>query len=151
MTTTEPTHPCVRCGRPIALDLGMCEECNPLGLRQPSASQVHGIAVVGIVAFVIFLAVLAHGALGGVGPFHGLIRDVAATDGGLAVTLLVGNDGTKSGATTCRVVEASRPVGGPGEVVQTPLVPAGSDRLFTLTVTKLGTVPVDLAVDCQSP
>lgn len=148
----EPTHACVRCGR-LGVPIGdaLCEDCNPLGLRQPSATQVHGIAVVGIVAFVIVLAVLGRAALTGVGPFRGEVRNVAAVDGGLAVTLLVANDGSKAGATTCRIVEASRPVGGPGEVVQTPSVPAGSDREFTLTVIKFGTSVIDLGADCQSP
>ena len=147
----EPTHPCIRCGRPTPLQDALCEECNPLGLKQPSATQVHGIAVLGLVAAVVILAVLARSAVNGVGPFHGQVKGVAAADGGLAVTLLVANDGTKAGATTCRVIEASGEVGGPGELVQTPPIQPGSDRLFTTTVTKFGTAPVDLAVDCQSP
>ena len=40
------THPCVRCGAPVPLDVGLCERCNPLGLRDSSASQVHGTVVI---------------------------------------------------------------------------------------------------------
>ena len=55
----EPTHPCIRCGRPgVGVDAALCEECNPLELAQPSATQVHGIAALGIIAFVVVLAVL---------------------------------------------------------------------------------------------
>ena len=43
----ELTHACVRCGAPVAIDVGLCERCNPLGLRDSSASQVHGIAIGG--------------------------------------------------------------------------------------------------------
>ena len=36
------THPCARCGAPVALDVGLCERCNPLGLKDSASSQVHG-------------------------------------------------------------------------------------------------------------
>ncbi|MEO7665176.1 MAG: hypothetical protein ABIV26_08610, partial [Candidatus Limnocylindrales bacterium] len=61
------------------------------------------------------------------------------------------NDGSKGAATTCRVIKAERPVGGPGQVVQTPVIPAGESLTFTATVTALGELPIALAVDCQSP
>jgi ribosomal protein L40E len=48
-----PTHGCVRCGARIPLAESMCERCNPLGLRAPAASQVHGTVFVGIVAAVL--------------------------------------------------------------------------------------------------
>ena len=147
----EQLHPCVRCGRPVAIHLALCEQCNPLELAQPSATQVHGIAAVGIITFVAVLFVLGRFALSGTGPFSGTVDGVAPADGGLAVTLLVSNAGTKAGATTCRVTADGRPVGGPGELVQTPVIPAGSDLRFTATVTKFGTTPTGLAVDCQSP
>ncbi|MEO7663689.1 MAG: hypothetical protein ABIV26_01075, partial [Candidatus Limnocylindrales bacterium] len=90
----EPTHPCLRCGRPIAIDDSLCELCNPLGLKQPSATQVHAIAAGGIVLFVIILAVLGRVGLSGVGPFQGSVAGVAARAGGLAVTIAVSNDGS---------------------------------------------------------
>ena len=42
------THGCVRCGARIPLHESMCESCNPLGLKAPSASQAHGTVFVGI-------------------------------------------------------------------------------------------------------
>jgi hypothetical protein len=148
----EPTHPCIRCGRPgVAAELALCELCNPLELAQPSATQVHGIAVLGILSFVVVLALLGRLTLAGTGPFSATIDGVAATDGGLSVTLLVTNAGSKAGATTCRLVQDSRPIGGPGELVQTPPIPAGTTVRFTTTVTRLGDVPIGLAADCQSP
>lgn len=147
----EQLHPCVRCGRPVAIHLALCEQCNPLELAQPSATQVHGIAALGIIIFVAVLFALGRFAIAGTGPFSGTVDGVAPAEGGLAVTLLVRNAGTKAGATTCRITNESRPVGGAGELIQTPVVPAGSDLRFTATVTRLGTTPIGLAVDCQSP
>lgn len=148
----EPTHPCIRCGRPgVPIDDGLCEDCNPLELAQPSATQVHGIAALGIVAFVVVLAVVGRAALAGTGPFTGTVLDVAAAPGGLAVTMAVHNAGSKAGATTCRVIWDTRPAGQLGDLVESPQVPPGGDVDFSAVVTGLGTVPTGLAVDCQSP
>ena len=147
----EPKHGCLRCGRPVPIHVALCDECNPLGLKQPAATQVHAIAAGGIVLAVVILAVVGRAGLSGVGPFRGEVVDVAAVASGLSVTLAVSNDGSKGAATTCRVVEAARPVGGPGQVVQTPTVPAGGTIEFGAVVTAFGSEVQDLAVDCQSP
>ena len=146
-----PTHGCLRCGRPVSVIVALCDECNPLGLKQPAATQVHALAAGGIVLFVLFLAVVGRLALADVGPFTGVIRDVVAVTGGLEVTLTVTNEGTSSSATTCRIVEASRPVGGPGQMVQTPKVPAGQTIEFSAPLSMFGDESTALAVDCQSP
>ncbi|HEX5241465.1 MAG TPA: hypothetical protein VFW20_10755 [Candidatus Limnocylindrales bacterium] len=148
----EPSHPCIRCGRPVAdPSAGLCEQCNPLELAQPSATQVHGIAAFGIVAFVVVLAVVGHAAIAGVGPFTGVVLGTAPASGGLTLTLTVHNAGSRSGATTCEIVPASRPAGFVPELVQTPPIPAGGDLQFTALVTKFGSTPIQLASDCQSP
>ena len=148
----EPTHPCIRCGQPgLPVDKALCESCNPLELAQPSATQVHGIAALGIIGFVVVLAVLGRAALAGTGPFTATVLGVTAAPAGLAVTVTVHNAGSKAGATTCHVVRDSRPAGQPGDLVQSPTVPAGGDVQFTAVVTRLGTVPVGLVADCQSP
>jgi hypothetical protein len=148
----EPTHPCIRCGRPgVPADAGLCELCNPLELSQPSATQMHGIAAVGIIAFVVVLAVAGRAALAGTGPFNGRLVDVAPTTGGLTLTIVVDNKGRTASATTCAISETPTRIGGPTQVVQTPLVPAGSSIEFTTLTTKFGTAPIALAADCQSP
>lgn len=146
-----PTHACLRCGRPVPIDVALCAECNPLGLKQPAATQVHAIAAGGIVLFVAVLALLARIGLSGVGPFHGLISGVVAANGGLAVTIDVSNEGTKDAATTCRISDAERSAGGPSQVVQTPPIPAGETLTFTATVTAFGAAVRPLAVECRSP
>lgn len=147
----EPTHGCVRCGRPVAIDVALCDECNPLGLKQPAATQVHAIAAGGIVLFVLFLAVVGRIAQTGMGPFSGEVRGVTVAAGGLEVTLAVTNAGTTASATTCRVVEAARSAGGPSQILQTPNVQPGETIEFSARVSVFGAQPVDLAVDCQSP
>lgn len=148
----EPTHDCIRCGRPgVPAENALCENCNPLELAQPSATQVHGIAALGILVFVVILAVFGRYALAGTGPFRGIVTNVVAADGGLTVTVLVENQGSKSAATTCRIVQTGNPAGGPGELVQTPPIAAKSSAQFSEVVTKLGLTPIALDADCQSP
>src|SRR4051812_8446522 len=79
------THGCVRCGAPIPLADAMCERCNPLGLRQPSASQAHGTAIGGVALAVVLLAVLARVLTAGIGPFPAQVANVVPAAGGLTV------------------------------------------------------------------
>jgi hypothetical protein len=146
----EPTHPCIRCGREgVPADAGLCELCNPLELAQPSATQMHGIAAVGIIAFVVVIAVLGRAAFVGSGPFSGSISSVVPAADGLAVTLTVTNEGSRDTATTCEIEESPTLPGHPTQVVQTPLIRAGQTVTFTSTVTRFGTDPITLAADCQ--
>jgi hypothetical protein len=148
----EPTHPCIRCGRPgVPVDKALCEQCNPADLAQPSATQVHGIAVLGILVFVAIMAVAGRAALAGTGPFTGAVLDIAPAPSGLVVTMSVHNAGSKAGATTCRIIPDSRPAGVTGDLVQTPQVPAGGDARFSAVITRLGPTPIGLVADCQSP
>ena len=52
-----------------AQGVGLCERCNPLGLRDSAASQVHG-TVFGVVAIaIVLLLVAARLSIAGSGPF----------------------------------------------------------------------------------
>jgi len=147
----EPTHPCIRCGREgVPADAGLCELCNPLELSQPSATQMHGIAAVGILAFVVLLAIVARVALAGTGPFTGEVANVVPAGAGLSITLSVANEGSNASATTCRVREPNPPIGSPVAVVQTPRIPAGDRIAFTIIVSDFGTVPLTLVAQCGS-
>lgn len=132
-------------------DDGLCELCNPLELSQPSATQMHGIAAVGIIGFIVVLAVVGRAALSGTGPFDGRIGTIAEAAGGLAVTISVTNHGSKATSTTCAIAETPARVGAAVQVVQTPLVQPGATVSFLAVVTKFGTTPVALAADCSSP
>ena len=145
------THPCVRCGAPVPLDVGLCEKCNPLGLRDSSSSQVHGIAIGGVIAFVIFLAIVGRVALAGVGPFEASIAGVEPAGAGLAVTLTVKNSGSSQGRTTCRVLDPADRTGSTGAFLLSPMIDPGQTATFSQTVTQLGTVPRPFTVDCSTP
>jgi len=148
----EPTHPCVRCGDPVALDIAMCERCNPLGLRQPASSQAHGTVFIGIAAAVFTLAILGRLVLAGVGPFDGTVAAVISTPPNLSVTLTVTNHGTREGSTTCRVYDASDPGIGPSAAyLLSPQIPAGATVSFSKLVTSLGSVVKPLGTECTGP
>jgi hypothetical protein len=146
-----PTHPCVRCGRPTAIDRGLCEECNPLGLRDASSSQVHGTVFLGVLLAVVVLAVLGRLALSGVGPFSAEIASVSAAADGLTVTFEVTNTGTSAGQTTCRVSDASPRSRGATAIVQSPRIEPGETRSFTRELTEFGSEARELAVECHAP
>lgn len=145
-------HPCVRCGAPIPLEDAMCERCNPLGLRQPAASQVHGTVALGVLVFVVFLAVVARVATSGVGPFSAAVAGIAADPPGLSVTLTVTNDGTRAGVSTCRVFDPRA-----GDLTalttffQTPRIEPGRTVTFTRLVTGFGSDVRPLGVACEEP
>jgi hypothetical protein len=144
----EPLHGCVRCGAKIPISESMCETCNPLGLKAPAASQAHGIAIAGIGAAVLIMAVAARLSIAGVGPFHSVVTDVAAAAGGLRVTVAVTNQGTSGGSTTCRIDDpAVRGIGPEAQFFESPPVDPGKTLIFDVTVTSLGTQvrPLDAA------
>jgi hypothetical protein len=145
------THACVRCGAPVAIEVGLCERCNPLGLRDSSASQVHGIAIGGVVAFVILMAIVARLALAGVGPFEGTVTNAVPDGNGLAVTLSVANNGSSGGQTTCRISDPADRTGNLGGFMLTPQIGPGQSVTFTQRVTALGSTARPLVADCKSP
>lgn len=148
----EPTHPCIRCGREgVPADAGLCEQCNPLELSQPSATQMHGIAAVGIILFIVVLVVAGRAMLAGTGPFTSAVVGVSPASPGLDVTFELTNEGSNAASTTCYVSESPPRFGGARESVQSPLVQPGATMRFTTTVTGFGSEPVGLAVDCPSP
>jgi hypothetical protein len=149
-TPTGPTHPCVRCGAPVAIDVGLCERCNPLGLRDSSASQVHGIAIAGVAVAIILLAIFARMAVTGIGPF--VATASAVPDGnGLALSLTVTNQGSSIGQTTCRVTDPTDRTGAAGAIVLSPRIEPNQTLTFTVHVTELGTAAVPLDVACKGP
>jgi hypothetical protein len=130
----------------------MCERCNPLGLKQPSATQVHGTVAVGILVFVGILAIVARVATSGVGPFSATIAGVAADPPGLSVTLTVSNTGTRAGASTCRVYDPRSGDLAAGTVFfQSPRIEPGKSSTFTKLVTGLGSELRPLEVACEAP
>jgi hypothetical protein len=131
--------------------VGLCERCNPLGLRDSSASQVHGIAIAGVAAAVIILAILARIAVTGVGPFSATVLSAAPDDGGLAITLQVTNAGTSTGQTTCRVQDPADRNGGRGGLILSPQIQPGQTLTFTKHLDELGATVRPFSVECSKP
>ena len=150
-TRPAQTHACVRCGRPVALDVGLCEQCNPLGLKDSSASQVHGTVVIAVLLAFVGLAVIARLALSGVGPFPATVVSAVPAADGVEVTLTVTNEGTGAGQTTCRVIDPADRSGGESAFLLSPRIEPGQTVTFTKTVTVLGTDPGPLDVSCKAP
>jgi hypothetical protein len=135
----------------VPADAGLCELCNPLELSQPSATQMHGIAAVGILAFVAIIAVVARVLMAGIGPFDVGVTQVQPAPGGLAVSFDVTNAGSSPSATTCQIREAHTDFGAPRvEVVQTPRIGAGETITVNVVVTKFGTEGLGLLATCGS-
>jgi hypothetical protein len=145
-------HGCARCGKPVALDVGLCEQCNPLGLRDAAASQVHGTVFIAVALAVVALAVVARLAVSGIGPFPATIDSIRSSGDGLQIGLTVTNTGTASGQTTCRLTEASNRGGGPIALVLSPAVEPAQTLTFSQVVTEFGPDPdIALLVACRTP
>lgn len=148
---TGPTHGCARCGAPVAVGVGLCDRCNPLGLRDVAASQAHGTVFIGVVVAFVLLAIVARLALTGLGPFPATVEGVASAATGLEVTLTVTNEGNAEGQTTCRLQAASNRGGGPASFVVSPAIGPGETVTFSQVVTGLGTTVLDLVAECRTP
>lgn len=128
----------------------MCEQCNPLGLSQPASTQVHGTVFVAVGLAILTLAVLGRVALSGIGPFQATIANVTTTGDGLAITLSVTNEGSKTGSTTCRIGRAGAATGAV-QVIQSPVIDAGVTTTFETSTERFGSTPLALTVTCDTP
>ena len=144
------THGCARCGAPVPLDVGLCERCNPLGLKDSASSQVHGTVFIAVGLAVVGLAVAAMLAVSGIGPFPAEVVGVKPDGDGLSVSVRVTNSGTSLGSTTCRISDPTSE-GGIAAFVLSPRVAAGATITFDSRVTELGDEVRPLAVECSKP
>lgn len=151
VSAVEPTHPCVRCGAPVGPGVGLCERCNPLGLRDVASGQVHGSVFIAVTGAIIALAVLARLSIAGIGPFPASVDAVDAAGAGLAVTLTVTNEGGAAGRTTCRLNRTGDRGTGEAAFVTTPELGPGETRTFSAAVDDFGADPVELDVSCRTP
>ena len=149
-TPTGFTHACARCGAPVPLDVGLCERCNPLGLRDSASSQVHGTVFLAVGLAIVGLALLARLAVSGIGPFPAEVVAVRPDGDGLSISLQVTNAGTSMGSTTCRISDPTIS-GGRAAFIQSPRIHANSTLTFDAEVTGLGSTARELAVECSAP
>jgi len=150
-TPAAPTHPCARCGAPVGPGIGLCENCNPLGLRDSAASQVHGTVFVTVAIAIVLLLVLARLSISGSGPFPATVSAATPTGDGLAVTVTVTNEGSAAGQTTCRLVDVADRGLSRSAFVLSPRIEPGQTLGFPAVVTEFGPGARELAVTCRTP
>jgi hypothetical protein len=141
---------CIKCGNEVGPEESMCAVCLRAGMVAPAASQYHGTVAVAIVAAVAALAVAASLSLRGVGPYHAAVVGAEPQADGVAVTLEVTNQGTRSGRAKCRLVArdgAGRMVGSLN-LLSGP-IDGGQALVFAQSLPGLPEVPAELAISCQ--
>jgi len=146
------THPCARCGAPVPLSVGLCERCNPLGLKDAASSQVHGTVFVAVGLAVAGLTAAAHLAVAGIGPFAAQVTGMRAGDtaGAVVATISVTNQGSAAGTATCRLTDPADRGADHSDVVYTPRVAPGATITFDHEV-PFGSVDRPYAIDCHGP
>ena len=146
------THPCARCGAPVALDKGLCERCNPLGLKDAASSQVHGTVFLAVGIGFAALAIAAHLAVAGIGPFKAQVTAMRAgsTQGAVVATLAVTNEGTAAGSATCRVTDPADRGIDHQDVIYTGRVAPGATVTFDHE-SSFGSVDRPFDVTCKGP
>ena len=146
------THPCARCGAPVPLDVGLCERCNPLGLKDAASSQVHGTVFIAVALAVVVLAIIAHAAVSGIGPFAAAVTGMreSPTAGSVVATISLTNHGTTTGTATCRLTDPADRGISHSEVVYSPRVAPGSTVVFEHD-TPFGSVDRPFDIACDGP
>jgi hypothetical protein len=145
------THPCARCGAPVALDVGLCERCNPLGLRDSASSQVHGTVFVAVAVGIVGLALAARFAVAGIGPFSAAVAGMTDDGTALVVQLQVTNNGTATGSTTCRITDPAMQGSGQPIFVLSPRIEPKTTVTFEKRLVGMPGPARALAVDCPAP
>jgi ribosomal protein L40E len=145
------THACARCGAPVPLDVGLCERCNPLGLRDSASSQVHGTVLVAVIVAIVGLALAAKFAVAGIGPFSAVVAGMTEAGDGLVVQLQVTNNGSSAGTTTCRISDPANAGAGKVAFVLSPRVPPKGTVTFEAAVATISGPPRPLDVVCSAP
>ncbi len=146
------THPCARCGAPVALGVGLCDRCNPLGLKDSASSQVHGSVLLAVGLAIAGLAIAAHFAVAGIGPFTARVTSMSPGPdaGSLIATIEARNDGQAAGTATCRLTDPLDPALIHVSVVYSPKIAPGETRTFSQEV-GFGSPDRLLAVVCNGP
>jgi hypothetical protein len=150
-TPLDHTHPCARCGAPVALDVGLCERCNPLGLRDSASSQVHGTVVFALVLAFVGLAVAARLAVSGIGPFVAEVTGVRVDSGVLVASLRITNEGTSAGTSTCRVSDPVLRGSGKPAFITTPRIGPKETVTFDTRLVDFEGEPRPLEIVCSAP
>lgn len=106
----QPHDTCFKCGRPTPLGVSLCDRDNPGHIKAPSSTQVHGTILIGVIGGFVALAVVWRLVSAGLGPFPATVAGVATlADGGLDVSIVVRNDGTRTAGASCSISPGGAP------------------------------------------
>jgi hypothetical protein len=133
----EPEDRCVRCGRPTPAGVSLCPADNPGGIGAPSATQVHGTILLGVIIGVVVIALAARLAVARAGPFEATVSGSAThADGTVEVLVHVENQGQNEGPATCRISFGGAAGGAAAADLSfvTDRIPAGGAQDVTHTV-----------------
>jgi hypothetical protein len=132
--------------------VGLCERCNPLGLKDVASSQVHGTVFLAVGIGIAVLAIGAHLAVAGIGPFKAQVTAMRAgtTPGAVVATLAITNQGTAAGTATCRVTDPADRGLDHQDVIYTARVAPGSTVTFDHEAS-FGSVDRPFDVTCKGP
>jgi hypothetical protein len=150
--SADQTHACARCGAPVALNVGLCERCNPLGLKDSASSQVHATVFLAVGLAVAVLAIAAHLAVSGIGPFVARVTSVSAgsTADANVAKVEIRNDGRAAGVATCRLTDPEDAGVLDSTIVYSPRVEPGATVTFD-GVVGFGRPGAPLDVSCSGP
>ena len=141
-----PESHCARCGKVTPPGVALCDDDNPGRIKGPSATQVHGTILAGVIVGAIAFLLLARLAVGAGGPYEATIVGRASLASGAAeVAIEVSNTGSSEGIATCRVTRDGGPR--PDDVAfRTERIAPGAKIRLTrvLPVPAEGTAPYDL-------
>jgi len=134
------------------VDVGLCERCNPLGLKDSASSQVHGTVFLAVGIAIAGLAIIAHLAVAGIGPFSARVVTIreAATVGSLVATLEIRNEGRAAGIATCRLTDPADRGRTVSALVYSPRIAPGTAVTFDHEV-DFGRADRPLAISCSGP
>jgi hypothetical protein len=120
-----PASECVRCGRPTPPGVSLCEADNPGRISAPSATQVHGTILAGVIIAGVAFLLLAKLLIGTGGPYQAtIVGRASVAGGGTEVAIRVTNQGTRDGTPTCRITRDGAPR--PDDLAfRTDRIPAG--------------------------
>jgi hypothetical protein len=136
----------------VALDVGLCERCNPLGLKDSASSQVHGSVILAVGVAIAGLAILARLAVTGIGPFASSVTAVRAgsTAGEVVASLSVRNDGRSAGSATCQISDQQDTGLVNTLVIYSPRIEPGMTATWDQVV-RFGAPDRPLALSCRGP
>jgi uncharacterized protein (DUF58 family) len=136
----------------VALDIGLCERCNPLGLKDSASSQVHGSVFLVVGLAVVGLAIVARLAVTGIGPFSASVTAVraGAAAGEVVATLSVRNNGRSTGSATCRLSDPQDTAFVNTLVVYSPRIDPGTTATWDQAI-QFGRPGAPLTLTCKGP